>query len=107
MLENDWLDSEIKSINMELKQKKKKKDRGEHAIPHLMIMAAILLFMTFKVCANETPCCPYCNEDITEIVSGYSYGWLFPNTWRCPNLNCGYDNYEGLEYCGRCGTRRG
>lgn len=29
--------------------------------------------------------------------------WM-PDTWRCPNLDCQYDNYEGMDYCGLCGT---
>lgn len=29
--------------------------------------------------------------------------WPFPNTWTCSQ--CGYDNYEGIAWCGRCGGR--
>ena len=27
--------------------------------------------------------------------------------WICPNKACGYDNYDGIRYCGLCGTERG
>jgi hypothetical protein len=27
--------------------------------------------------------------------------------WICPNPNCRYDNYDGIRYCGLCGTERG
>lgn len=27
--------------------------------------------------------------------------------WICPNKNCRYDNYDGIRYCGLCGTERG
>ncbi|CAB4164316.1 hypothetical protein UFOVP816_18 [uncultured Caudovirales phage] len=27
--------------------------------------------------------------------------------WICPNKSCGYDNYDGIRYCGLCGTERG
>jgi hypothetical protein len=26
--------------------------------------------------------------------------------WICPNKACGYDNYDGIRYCGLCGTER-
>lgn len=29
------------------------------------------------------------------------------NEWICPNKACGYDNYDGIRYCGLCGTERG
>jgi hypothetical protein len=27
--------------------------------------------------------------------------------WICPNRVCQYDNYDGIRYCGLCGTERG
>ena len=27
--------------------------------------------------------------------------------WICPNKTCRYDNYDGIRYCGLCGTERG
>lgn len=27
-------------------------------------------------------------------------------SWVCPNPDCGYENYVGIDYCGLCGTSR-
>jgi len=32
-----------------------------------------------------------------------SKGWLFPDTWTCSR--CGYENYEGITWCGKCGGK--
>ena len=29
------------------------------------------------------------------------------SAWICPNKACRYDNYDGIRYCGLCGTERG
>ena len=31
---------------------------------------------------------------------------LWGNTWICPNPDCGYENYDAVNYCGICGTRK-
>lgn len=44
--------------------------------------------------------CPYCDKDFSMESR-----W-FPSVWICSNPYCGYDNYEGIEYCVICGTQR-
>lgn len=39
---------------------------------------------------------------IPAVVVGGSR--FFPDTWACKK--CGYDNYEGIDYCGMCGNYR-
>jgi hypothetical protein len=41
-----------------------------------------------------------------EEVASEQCGRLFPDTWVCPNRNCKYENYVGINYCGICGTWR-
>lgn len=106
MIKNEWLDNEVLSIAKEMRATK---NRGDKLFPYLMIMVVILLLLTCRVCAEEEQqsCyCPHCNSDISEVVCGYNIGWLFPSTWYCPNPKCGYENYEGLDYCAMCGTRK-
>ncbi len=31
---------------------------------------------------------------------------LWGDTWICPNPACGYENYDAVNYCGICGTRK-
>jgi hypothetical protein len=60
----------------------------------LMAMLVILLFLTFKAYGDDP-----------QLPQTYIAGW-FPKTWTCPNHSCGYDNYDGIDYCSLCGTRR-
>lgn len=56
--------------------------------------------------------CPYCecyilleqsiNPCSVEEVQRAVWG----DTWTCPKKTCGYENYEGIDYCGMCGTKR-
>ena len=31
---------------------------------------------------------------------------VFGETWICPKNGCGYENYDGIEYCAICHTKR-
>jgi hypothetical protein len=31
---------------------------------------------------------------------------IFGDTWICSNPHCGYENYDGIEYCAICHTKR-
>lgn len=33
-------------------------------------------------------------------------GLFFPDTWTCPNLSCRYENFDTVNYCALCGSRR-
>ncbi len=43
--------------------------------------------------------CPYCDETI-------EMGCRRQETWICPNQTCRYVNYDGIDHCGLCGTKR-
>ncbi len=91
-MKNEWLQNEVNSIKQELKSRK---NRGDRMFPYLMTMAIILLIATSTMYAE-----PILNREGTEIA-GY-----FPSTWTCHNRHCGYENYDGIDYCALCGTRR-
>jgi hypothetical protein len=89
MMKNDWLIKEVNSLKTEIKEGK---NRGDKLFPYLMAMVIFLLFATSSMHA----CCCSTNQN-----AGF-----FPNTWVCPNQNCRYENYEGINYCAICGTKR-
>ncbi len=31
---------------------------------------------------------------------------IWGDTWKCPKEDCGYENYEGVDRCAICGTRK-
>ena len=38
--------------------------------------------------------------------SMYDRSHIHRSEWKCPKASCGYDNYDGIDYCGLCGTAK-
>lgn len=66
------------------------------------LFSALLLMCTLQ--AEEIIQCPNCHD--TLIIKTEAKRMIWGHTWTCPNPTCGYDNYEGIDYCGICGTKR-
>lgn len=62
---------------------------------HKLLLAVALLTLANIGCLQSVP--------NTVCRKPQSKGWLFPDTWTCSQ--CGYENYEGITSCGRCGGR--
>jgi hypothetical protein len=58
----------------------------------LLLVLAMTVFSMIPLYAESIP-----KSDRFEIS----------NEWICPNKACRYDNYDGIRYCGLCGTERG
>ncbi len=67
----------------------------------LLRVAALL----FAIClfsylgAGEVSSCPHCGQKVE-----FSGTWR--GNWVCPNKTCRYENMDGIDYCGLCGTWR-
>ncbi len=85
MFENKWVDNEVRSLKSELNCSQ----RNDPMFYKLLVMLIVLLFVTVNAFGESI------------VLSRY-----FPDTWTCPNRSCGYQNYEGIDYCALCGTRR-
>jgi len=94
VFKNEWLDAEVKTIKKEAGQRMNDKD-SMRLFYKFLAMLIILLFLTLKAFAEPI-----------EVRSGCNVAGWFPNTWRCSNPACGYENYEGINYCALCGKRR-
>lgn len=98
MFRNDWVDSEVRSLKSEIHCNK---PRTDNMHIKMFIMLIVLLFLTVNAFGEVCPCCyqelPSYNEATTQ---------LFPDTWRCTNPKCRYENYEGIDYCALCGRKR-
>lgn len=94
IFKNEWLDAEVTTIKREAKEKMN--DRESMKLFYkFLAMLIVLLFLTLKVFAEPI-----------EVSNGCNVAGWFPNTWKCSNHACGYENYEGIEYCALCGKRR-
>ncbi len=60
-----------------------------------VFICIVLVFLFFHVLPT------YASQDASMVK--YS---IFPDTWNCPNKKCQRKNYEGIEYCYYCGTKR-
>lgn len=105
-INNEWLENEIKSIDKEVRRKKPRKDDMFYKLLFMILIFFVSCVKAYSEYSDTMPCCPNCNEDISDVVRNYNMGWIFPDTWTCPNRNCGYENYDGLSHCSVCGTRR-
>jgi hypothetical protein len=89
MSANDlYLTHEQRELESELKKKKYERDSDTSK------MVKILILIGFIVCLT------YANAEPIECKR------FWGDTWICPNPDCRYENYDAVDYCGICGTRR-
>jgi len=103
LFKNQWVDNETRSLKTDLKCGK----QSDQMFYKMLAMSLLLLFITFKAFGDEdfiTHTCPHCHGEI-QINSSISVR-LLPDTWRCTNPKCKYENYDGINYCALCGTKR-
>lgn len=94
VFKNEWLDGEVATIKREAKKKMNERESMK-LFYKFLAMLIILLFLTLKAFGEPI-----------AVRGGCNVAGLFPNTWRCSNQACGYENYEGIDYCALCGKRR-
>jgi hypothetical protein len=100
MLKNDWVDNEVRSLKSEIHCQN---SRSNHMFYKMLSILLILLFLTINAFGEICPCCYRELEPSAEISLERRY---FPDTWRCSNPKCGYENYDGITHCALCGTKR-
>jgi hypothetical protein len=67
----------------------------------ILIVGIWLILFSMTLNAQDLQC-PHCQGFIKTELRIHD-GW-FPETWNCNK--CGYDNYDGINYCGLCGEPR-
>lgn len=72
------------------------KDEKTHRDNKLAMLLLLVLAMTIFAMV------PLYAESVPK-----SNKFEYNEEWKCPNRACGYDNYDGIRYCGLCGTERG
>src|SRR5271170_2625173 len=100
LFKNHWIDNETLSLKSKLKSK-----RNDYMVYKMLAMSLILLFLSLKAFGDDVYIndrCPLCHNEINSIET---FG-IFPDTWRCSNPKCKYENYDGINYCALCGTKR-
>jgi hypothetical protein len=93
----EWIEQEEKKISCELR----KKTKSNHKEDRYMLIKILLMvsLLSISYAYSEIISCPNCQ---TKLEMKGVWG----HTWICPNPDCLYENYEGIDYCGLCGTYR-
>lgn len=102
-MDQNWLDVQEKEFLIQKKELTNKKicqkyninEEGE-ILKKLLIMVVSIAVLSW---CNLSAECEKC-----KIASTHRGFW--GSTWTCSNINCGYENYDGIDYCGLCGTRK-
>ena len=81
-------------IEKEIIKNRKLKDPAENK--NLIILLILCVFIFLGSHQSQLIC-----HQPLEISRG-----IFGDTWICTNKSCGYENYEGINYCGICGKYR-
>jgi hypothetical protein len=86
---NSWLEKEIMEVNKEFHIK----NNPRNFFKFTFLIAFLLFFLIGHFAFGG--------------VHYYYPEWrVTPDTWICPNPRCGYENYEGINYCALCGAKR-
>ena len=102
---NHWIDNEVRSLKTELKCGK----QPNIMFYKLLAMSLLLLFISINAFGDSIYIydnCPHCNEELEIKIPSIETVRYFPDTWHCSNPKCKYENYEGINYCALCGTKR-
>lgn len=95
-MEGDWIIEEEKEIEKE----SRKKGKNEFAFDLKLFILILLIGLLFYASADGTEInCPHCKKSL-EIRG------IWGETWACSNPHCGYENYDGINYCAICGKYR-
>lgn len=94
IFKNEWLDAEVGLVKKEAVEKMNERD-SMRLFYKFLAMLIVLLFIALKGFGQSV-----------EVNSGCNVAKWFPQTWQCSNPACGYENYEGIDYCALCGKRR-
>ena len=95
---NPWLDNEIKQIEFEHLNSKRKLSMIKIIV---MIACAIFLAVTYTYGDVIDTSCPNCKENITIEIETRAYdSGTWSKNWTC---QCGYENYGEINNCGVCG----
>jgi hypothetical protein len=89
---NIWLEKEQEFIEKEILFNKPNKCKDVKIMSKFIILIGFISLLS------------YANAQVTEFEYQITRTW--GDTWTCPKETCGYENYEGIEYCGLCGTKR-
>lgn len=94
-MDGKWLIEQEIDIKMDKVKNKKLKETTT-----MIKLMALVGFISLLSYANAETVfnCPHCEKPIEIRTWG--------ETWICPNKKCGYENYDGIDYCGICGTWR-
>jgi len=95
---NIWIENEVRSLKTEMKCGR----HNNNMVYRMLAMSIFLLILTVGAFAEDIVC-PHCYSYIQIESVSMRY---FPDTWRCSNQKCRYENYDGIDYCALCGTKR-
>ncbi len=96
----EYIDDEMIQLDHERHCKNRKLLKYTNARQLTWLCVALAVFGAVAIVETVESECPHCHEPI-------ELGCSRRETWICPNLRCGYENYVGIDYCGLCGTKRG
>lgn len=88
-------------LENEIRRNRNMKDKDETRNILKLFALVLFIFIASYHTRGNTTVCPHCEKEIEIVKIGF-----FPDTWTCPNENCRYQNYEGINYCGLCGSSR-
>lgn len=105
-------ENEIKQIELDITQERNYfRINNKERDPLLMkkcfgLLAAICVLNYPMLVEAFEVVCPHCETslEINPTATVKEKKWPMPDTWICSG--CGYENYDGITYCGKCGTRR-
>ena len=109
MPKKTWVEQEILNIQTQRRLKvdvKNKKLLRMVDMKKLLVLPLFVSLLLINQLHSELYFkCSKCDH-LEEIVVDKEAFRFFPDTWRCRNEKCGYENYEGLDYCSLCGRKR-
>lgn len=75
--------------------KPEEKEQRDNKIAFFLLMALALVLLS---AIPSTPSYASFTRNSTKFKA--------INEWKCPKEGCGYDNYDDIQYCPLCGTRK-
>jgi hypothetical protein len=103
MIDKNWIEEEFtctKKIKLNKKTELKMENDTMFRLLFLVLGSSFLFWTSLSA---DCISCPKCYHEIDTESQGL---YIFYDTWICPNPHCGYENYDEINYCGICGSKK-
>lgn len=97
MLEEEWIKKEDHELTVEIAKSRHIKKSKDHSVFKLFFLISSITLLSYSNVNQDNK--HYNELNVDSLL-------VYKANWTCKNSTCGYENSDGIRYCGLCGQDR-